>query len=58
MVDTKKRNARQSTWQRDNKDRIIVLADKGLKEQIMKAKPTDQTITQFIIDAIRDKLPP
>ena len=57
VMDTTRRNKRISDWQRDNKDRIIILADKADGQQIRQAAAdAGKTITQYIVDAVKDKM--
>lgn len=55
--DIQKRNVRQNTWQKENKDRINFLMDKGTKDRIkLAADKTGQTSSEFIREAIEEKL--
>lgn len=52
-----KRNARQNTWLKENKDRINFLMDKGTKDRIkLAADKLGQTSSEFIREAIEEKL--
>ena len=56
-VNIEKRNTRQNTWQKENKDRINFLMDKGTKERIKAAADqAGQTSSEFIREAIEEKL--
>jgi len=56
-VDIEKRNTRQNTWQKENKDRINFLMDKGTKDRIKAAADqAGQTSSEFIREAIEEKL--
>lgn len=56
-VDIEKRNTRQNAWQKENKDRINFLMDKGTKDRIkIAASKTRQTSSEFIREAIEEKL--
>lgn len=56
-VNIEKRNTRQNTWQKENKDRINFLMDKGTKERIKAAADqAGQSSSEFIRDAIEEKL--
>ena len=55
--DIQKRNTRQNAWQKDNKDRINFLMDKGTKDRIkLGADKLGQTSSEFIREAIEEKL--
>lgn len=52
-----KRNIRQNTWQKENKDRINFLMDKGTKDRIkLAADKNGQTSSEYIREAIEEKL--
>ena len=56
-VNIEKRNTRQNTWQKENKDRINFLMDKGTKDRINAAAETAGiTASEFIRQAINEKL--
>ena len=56
-VDIEKRNTKQNTWQKENKERINFLMDKGTKERIKAAADqAGQTSSEFIREAIEEKL--
>ena len=56
-VNIEKRNTRQNTWQKENKDRINFLMDKGTKDRINEAaKALEITSSEFIRQAINEKL--
>lgn len=56
-VDIEKRNTRQNAWQKENKDRINFLMDKGTKDRIkLAADKAGQTSSEFIREAIEEKL--
>jgi uncharacterized protein (DUF1778 family) len=53
LEDKQKRNKRISDWQRQNKDRIILLLDKADGERLrQEAKAAGKSITQYIIDRV------
>ena len=52
-----KRNTRQNAWQKENKDRINFLMDKGTKDRIkLAADKAGQTSSEFIREAIEERL--
>lgn len=56
-VNIEKRNQRQNAWQKENKDRINFLMEKGTKDRIKAA--ADQAgikPSEFIREAIEEKL--
>ena len=56
-VNIEKRNTRQNNWQKENKDRINFLMDKGTKDRIkLAADQAGQTSSEFIREAIEEKL--
>lgn len=56
-VNIEKRNTRQNTWQKENKDRINFLMEKGTKERIKAAADqAGQSPSEFIREAIEEKL--
>ena len=56
-VDIEKRNTRQNAWQKENKERINFLMDKGTKERIKAAADqAGQSPSEFIREAIKEKL--
>lgn len=56
-VDIEKRNTRQNTWLKENKERINFLMDKGTKDRIKAAADqAGQTSSEFIREAIEEKL--
>lgn len=56
-VNIEKRNARQNNWQKENKDRINFVMEKGTKERIRAAaEKAGQTSSEFIREAIEEKL--
>lgn len=53
----KKRNARQNTWQKENKDKFNLLLPKGRKAEIQEvAKNKGMSATEWINEAICEKL--
>lgn len=55
--DIQKRNTRQNAWQKDNKDRINFLMDKGTKDRIkLGADKEGINASEFIRRAIEEKL--
>jgi predicted DNA binding CopG/RHH family protein len=56
-VDIEKRNARQNAWQKDNKERINFLMDKGTKARIKQAADQEGIKpSEFIRNAIEKQL--
>ena len=56
-VDIEKRNKRQYEWQKEQKERINILFDKGTKDRIkLGADKLGQTSSEFIREAIEEKL--
>ena len=56
-VNIEKRNIRQNTWQKENKDRINFLMDKGTKDRInLAAEKEGIKASEFIRRAIEDRL--
>ena len=56
-VDIEKRNKRQYEWQKETKERINILFDKGTKDRIkIGADKLGQTSSEFIREAIEEKL--
>ena len=54
---TKARNQRQYAWQKENKDRINVLLDKGLNSEIKEiAKTHGKSASEWINEAIKEKM--
>jgi len=52
-----KRNTRQYNWQKENKERINILFDRGTKDRIkLGADKLGQTSSEFIREAIEEKL--
>lgn len=57
MVNTEKRNTRQNAWQKENKDRINFVMDKGTKDRIkLAADKLAISSSEFIRQAIEEKL--
>lgn len=55
--DIQKRNARQYNWQKENKERINILFDKGTKDRIkLAADKHCQTSSEYIREAIEKSL--
>ena len=56
-VNIEKRNARQNTWQKENKERINFLLEKGTKARIQEAaEQIGETSSEFIRNAIESRL--
>lgn len=56
-VNIEKRNTRQNTWQKENKERLNFLMEKGTKERIaIAAAKAGQTSSEFIREAIEKAL--
>jgi post-segregation antitoxin (ccd killing protein) len=56
-VDTEKRNLRQYAWQKENRERISFLMEKGTKERInTAAQALNINASEFIRQAIDEKL--
>jgi hypothetical protein len=56
-VNIEKRNIRQNAWQKENKDRINFLMDKGTKDRInLAAEKEGIKASEFIRRAIEDRL--
>ena len=56
-VNIEKRNTRQNTWQKENKERINFLMEKGTKERIKAAADqAGKSPSEFIREAIEEKL--
>ena len=56
-VNIEKRNIRQNTWQKENKDRINFLMDKGTKDRInLAAEKEGTTASEFIRRSIEERL--
>ena len=56
-VNIEKRNIRQNAWQKENKDRINFLMDRGTKDRIkLAAAKAGQTPSEFIREAIEKAL--
>lgn len=57
MVDTKKRNLRQYTWQKENAERISFIMPIGTKDKIKEAaRLLDVSASEFIRTAIKEKI--
>ena len=56
-VNIEKRNIRQNAWQKENKDRINFLMDKGTKDRInLAAEKEGIKASEFIRRAIEERL--
>ena len=56
-VNIEKRNIRQNAWQKENKDRINFLMDKGTKDRInLAAEKEGTTASEFIRRSIEERL--
>ena len=56
-INIEKRNTRQNTWQKENKERINILFDKGTKDRIkLGADKLAISSSEFIRQAIEEKL--
>lgn len=56
-VNIEKRNIRQNAWQKENKDRINFLMDKGTKDRInLAAEKEGIKVSEFIRRAIEERL--
>lgn len=56
-VNIEKRNTRQNAWQKENKDRINFLMDKGTKDRInLAAEKEGIKASEFIRRAIEERL--
>lgn len=56
-VNIEKRNTRQNAWQKENKDRINFLMEKGTKDRIKAAaEKIGATPSELIREAITEKL--
>ena len=54
---TKMRNQRQYNWQKENKDRINVLLDKGLNAEVKTIAGTaGKSASEWINEAIKEKM--
>lgn len=54
---TKSRNQRQYNWQKENKDRINVLLDKGLNAEVKAIAGTaGKSASEWINEAIKEKM--
>ena len=52
-----KRNQRQDTWKRENRERINILFPKGTKERIKTAaEGSGLSISEFVLQAINEKI--
>lgn len=56
-VDTEKRNQRQYAWQKEQKERINILFEKGTKDRIkIAADKLNINTSEFIRQAINEKI--
>lgn len=56
-VNIEKRNIRQNAWQKENKDRINFLMDKGTKDRInLAAEKEGTTASEFVRRSIEERL--
>lgn len=53
----KKRNIRQETWKKENKERINILFEPGTKDRITAtASDLNISVSEFIRQAVEEKL--